>query len=292
MTNQLDNYVRGLNKRFIDDLNFGVLKEFLELCKGTDYSLEIRKNYLNIYYKGGNAIKITQQTRDYRFDFDTKYCNDINKIKSANYNNTLKNLDNHKPIDFYSNRGLISKDMENWFSIHPKLEREFQHSLTKNKHTNFKIIDIEYAGVYSNISNAKKEFRLDMLASCNDNNVNKLIIVENKFGDKIDAKSGVGKHLADIQGILSDPFAKNQLILSTNSILRNKYDLGLIDNLIQFNIDAEIEILFILANYKGTIADLRNAISSIPMLFPRFGIITKYSINVPLCIDYNSRLKV
>lgn len=53
--------VRGLNNNFIEDLKEGFLKPItLAVCSDRDLILEIRNNYLNIYYKGQSLLKLSQ----------------------------------------------------------------------------------------------------------------------------------------------------------------------------------------------------------------------------------------
>ncbi len=53
------NKKRGLYKEFMADLESGFLKELLELVKN-DYTLDlqIRENYINIYYRSGNILRV------------------------------------------------------------------------------------------------------------------------------------------------------------------------------------------------------------------------------------------
>lgn len=52
--------LRALDEVFIKDLQVGKLKDFLERVKKDDtLCLEIRDNYINIYYRGGSLFKIS-----------------------------------------------------------------------------------------------------------------------------------------------------------------------------------------------------------------------------------------
>ena len=261
------------------------------MCKKNDYSLEIRKDYVNIYYKGGNAIKITQLTKGYSFYFDLKYCLSSNATNNAN-KTELSNLNSHSACDYLTNIKLISDEMDAWFKVHPNPERDFQHTLTKNMHSNFQIIDIEYAIRDLNIRNRniinetkdKELFRLDMLASYEQNGRQKLIIVENKFGDNLGGNSGVKQHLIDINHILNGVTLRTQLISSVNSVIDNKISLGLINNISLFNNDSTIEVLFILANHGKSISDLKNITNTVSTSFVKKAIIIPKGTDL---INYN-----
>ena len=74
--------MRQLSEEFIDDLksHTGILKPLMQFILNDD-SLEfmIRDNYVNIYYRGGNLLKIEPSNDTYKFTFDTNYL--IYKIK-------------------------------------------------------------------------------------------------------------------------------------------------------------------------------------------------------------------
>ena len=68
--------MRHIDSRFVNDLLYGELAYFGSQVKNNRniLSLEIRNGYINIYYKGGNLLKITQKRKGYSFYFDVKYC--------------------------------------------------------------------------------------------------------------------------------------------------------------------------------------------------------------------------
>ena len=57
--------MRGINDGFICDLKTGDLSYFLNQVKSNrdKLCLEIRDGYINIYYKGGNLLKITKNIK-------------------------------------------------------------------------------------------------------------------------------------------------------------------------------------------------------------------------------------
>ncbi|PKM86491.1 MAG: hypothetical protein CVU87_12030, partial [Firmicutes bacterium HGW-Firmicutes-12] len=67
--------VRGISDKFIVDLKEGPLRPVLDsvLCDDT-LCLEIRDNYINIYYRGGNMLRIAEKPSGYSVAFDIKYC--------------------------------------------------------------------------------------------------------------------------------------------------------------------------------------------------------------------------
>ena len=191
--------------------------------------------------------------------------------------------------------------MDAWFKVNPNLERDFQHTLTKNIHSNFQIIDIEYAIRDLNIRNRniingtkdKELFRLDMLASYEQNGQQKLIIVENKFGDNLGGSSGVKQHLQDINHILNDVTLRTQLISSVNSVIDNKISLGLINDIALFDNNSTIEVLFILANHGKSISNLQSITNTVSTSFVKKAIIIpKGTVLINYNINYSKAIKV
>ncbi len=65
-----------LSETFMHDLLSGNLSKLLKTVKADTLCLEIRENYINIYYRGGNILRVTEANGHYAFGFDQKYCID------------------------------------------------------------------------------------------------------------------------------------------------------------------------------------------------------------------------
>jgi len=245
--------MRGINERFITDLKTGCLKKFLEAVVSDDRLwMGIRKNYINIYYCGGNAIKIKQKRSGYEMFFDIHYCD--NK-PITRHRDKLEKVNYTEPAEVYDALPLMLEEMDSWFKAHPKPERTFQHALLKD---NPQIIDIEYAGKISD----NKGFRLDMLAVFDDG----IMIVENKYGNKaIGGKAGLAKHHNDIVRVLDDESLRNELIESVKMITENKAALGLSDTKVT---KEQFEILLLLADYNDKSNALQNEIDKMTCSVP------------------------
>ncbi len=253
--------MRGIDKRFINDLRSDCLSFFLNQVKEKDdeLCLEIRDGYINIYYKGGNLLKISQKRNGYSFHFDAKYC--LNKDDDSNYQK-MKSLNTSSIQDYADNFDLMMSEMDSWLKKHPKKERTFQHKLLVN---NKNIIDIEYATPKSKLSGNKLNMRLDMLMVEDD----KLIIVENKYGiGAISGNAGVKVHYDDICTLINTPDVYDELIQSVINIAKAKYALGLIDKPIE-NIDkTKTEILFLFADFNQKSESLKNEIQLMNVSYP------------------------
>jgi len=62
---------RGISKQFLEALQYDTgigINRLLDLVKkDSSLCLEIRKDYINIYYRGGNLMKLSEQKGDFLF---------------------------------------------------------------------------------------------------------------------------------------------------------------------------------------------------------------------------------
>lgn len=149
---------RGIhNKKFLASLQSGNLKQLLSVInKDNDLDVQIRQDYLNIYYKGGNIARVkSENSMEFdKFFFYTDMKNvpkkEITKnAKAVEYLTVLRNdlvkKYKQKLYKEYFNeaKGIMNK----WFERKPNPEREEQHNLTsENKYnkSDYTILDIEY----------------------------------------------------------------------------------------------------------------------------------------------------
>lgn len=253
--------MREINERFISDLKNGCLSYFLNQVKekSDKLCLAIRDGYINIYYMGGNLLRITQKQNGYSFYFDAKYC--LNKGDDKNFD-LLNSLDSNSVQDYIDNFELMMKEMESWLEAHPKKERIYQHKLLAN---NKSVIDIEYATPKSKLTGIKLNMRLDMLMVDND----KLIIVENKYGTgAVTGSAGVSKHYEDICNLLNTKDLYDELIVSVEKIEKAKYELGLLENQVQKIDKSKTEILFLFADFNFNSDTLKNEVKLMDITYP------------------------
>lgn len=258
--------MRGINDRFINDLLDGELSFFLEEVKDeqNQYSLEIRKNYIDIYYRGGRILEITQKKDNrYFFTFDLKYCRIKEKHErpedNPNYQ-ALSSMDKYDAQAFLRNLPVMRDVMNAWFDKlqkedkkPPIREREYQQNLQRE---NAFVIDIEHQFNYDRQSG----MRFDMIIV----DGNKMYVVENKVGlSAISGNAGVVKHYTDICEFLDDGSRHQGLIDSVIETSKVKYKLGLLDREIPIIDPQKTEILFIFCDYNRKSKALGNATKEI-----------------------------
>ena len=169
----------------------------------------------------------------YEFEFDSNYCQ--NKPNVSNHSKIV-NLDRKSAQDFERNFSLLKAEMDSWFEVHPKNEREYQHKLLLQ---NSFIVDIEYQ--------IKNHMRLDMLAvsdGC-------LFVIENKYGVKaMSGKSGMADHYDDCCVLFDDKKLMDELFSSVDRITECKKELGLLKDSIPTPDRENFKLLFLLADFK------------------------------------------
>lgn len=259
--------MRKLSTDFINDLIDGKLKNFLTSVKEDDtLSLEIRDNYINIYYRGGNIFKIKQCTTGYEVHFDNNYCNKykdiISDIKSSEYEKWTDNIP------------FLKAEMDAWFYKHPKLEREYQQLVLRENNsssiandTDYFITDIEYA-------NSENGSRFDLLGvkwlstASSRKNVDdiRLVFIEKKYGDNALAGSaGIKKHYEDLYKFLIDKVKVKDIYEEAKTIFNQKIQLGLIKDVnktIKLSEDKP-EFILLLANHKPTKSVLKRELKEV-----------------------------
>ena len=275
--------MRGLSELFMGNLQgvtgqggldlSGVLnwvKEDSSLC------LEIRENYINIYYRGGNIMKLTETNGSYSIYFDSKYFNSpqYSKLRRGVAVRTLASEIVAKPSinaldisDWLEIAPYLKHAMDSYFGRHPHNEREFQQLMVREnnfkgiaKGTDYFIVDIEYAN---------NEGRFDMIAirwpsisaeRKKDDNVG-LTFIEMKYGDgALAGPSGIMDHITSLHGYLSVPRKLQNLKQEIINVFNQKIDLGLIDNknkIKGFN-NEKPEFIFVFANHDPGSTKLRN----------------------------------
>lgn len=253
--------MRGLSEYFIVDLKKGILAEVLNIVKA-DHTLclEIREKYINIYYRGGNALKITEKSKGvYEFWFDVKYIT----------NNNVRQIFTSIPKSVSGNNGHIVKmwidllptiknQMDIWFGQHPKKEREYQQLVVYENNyrsgansTDYYICDIEYANNNSRFDMIAVKW-LSTSSERKKNNNLRISFIEMKYADNaLTESAGLKKHIADMNKFLNDEDNLKNIKKEMINIFNTKVELGLLKGIktIASLSDEKPEFILIFANH-------------------------------------------
>jgi len=270
--------MRGLKQFFFNELKAGSLKPLLNYIQDDNtLDLEIRADYINIYYRGGNVLRVKHDKNSrFLFHFDEKYLKKHPFIIPLQLNNFKNNQ------DWNSFFPLAKQAMDYYFTKDSKQEREFQQLVVRENNnssiangTDYFIIDIEY----DNHDHA----RFDLIAvewpsiasqrKLSKSFKPKLVVIEMKYGDgSFKGSAGIHKHISDFNIFISNLSKVNEFKNEMLGIFNQKRALGLIPCLsgigktnsnavLQF--DDEIEMIFLIANHDPESKILKIQLSGI-----------------------------
>jgi len=265
---------RGLTDTFMEALLSGRLKKMLDMViKDHTLDLEIRDNYINIYYRGGNFICIKQGEEYYSASFDENYLDEANtKIKDL-----PKNLESDTHIQKWSDAvPYLKHEMDLHFTKNKKDEREFQQVIVRENNygriansTDYYICDIEYSGVAG---------RFDLVAvnwpSTGADRKKKsnrgLSIIEMKYGDgALKGSSGLVGHIEKLNNLILDSERLSKFASEIQTLFNQKRKLGLIPDCkhdldsISEIIDGNIDYILVLANHDPASSLLWNELKEV-----------------------------
>ncbi len=269
--------MRKLSNTFLNclktDPNFQALLKYVKSDNTLD--IEIRENYFNIYYRGGNASKITEFSEDtYEFHFDKNYFTSNSILQAESI--PLINLE----TDWKEYFPIIKQGMDFFFTKNPKEEREFQQLVVRENNyssiansTDYFILDIEY--------DDHRNARFDMVAiewesAASSRKLLKeymprLAVIEMKYGDgALKGTAGLLKHIEDFNQFISHVDEVEAFKAEMITILQQKRELGLIPGLSKENNPNEVkafqhdlDLIFLIANHDPASSILRTEIGKL-----------------------------
>jgi hypothetical protein len=226
---------RGITLKFEEQLKSGgILFPLLQRVQNDDtLSLEIRNGYVDIYYRGGRLLGIHAQARAAKFStaFDERYFGDDAAYRVSRPtppNTTIKcESDAQAWVEAFA---AYKQAMDVRFSLHPKIEREYQQAVVRdnNRHStgelsDYVVIDVEYVQSAYAIPGQRTEtgYRFDMVGfrwpvagGSRANSKVTPVIMEMKAGDGAitssrkgekpdDLSPGLVKHVLDFERFLT-----------------------------------------------------------------------------------------
>jgi hypothetical protein len=265
--------MRELSKDFLYDLKSGLLQPLLDRVK-QDHTLmlAIRDEYINIYYRGGNILKLMEQSKGfYRSSFDNQY-NISGETNPALPSAITSQNETKIWIDSFP---YLKKIMDFYFSVNRKPEREFQQLVARENNDSTISNESEYFISDIEIADSGLGARLDMLAirwlaSQRKNGSNcKAAFIEMKYGDRaLGGGAGLLKHLKDMDALISNHSRYNELLLTMETQFNQLDQLGLLnfnrgksEAKVKLNAMDKPEAIFILANHNPRSTKLKTILS-------------------------------
>jgi len=263
--------MRGLRRNFITNLTSGLLGQILDLVKhDSTLCLEIRENYINIYYRGGNIIRIVEDGSIFKASFDREYLIE-SSTKVPSLPLAINNVDD---VEVWLNAiPSLKHEMDLWFGRHPKDEREFQQLMLREnnlgnsaKGTDYFICDIEYANHTGRFDLVAVKWPSTSVHRKNNKDL-KLAFVEMKYLDNaLTGNAGLCKHIEDINTFLAKNDNLENIKEEMKFIFNQKLELGLINNQkpIESFSNEKPEFILALINHDPASSILRNELEKLP----------------------------
>lgn len=254
--------MRKLSDDFLNDLRVGLLQPLLVRVKQDNtLMLAIRDGYINIYYRGGNIIRVKSKSNGrYSLTFDLQY-----NIFSQNLPYLPAEIVRHDDVETWvQSLPQLKEIMDFYFSAHPKPEREFQQLVARENNdstisntSEYFISDIEFA-------DSELGARFDMLAirwlasQRKDGNKCKAALIEMKYADgALDGNAGLLKHLKDIDDFIANRTCYQNLLETMENQFNQLDQLGLLkfnkgksNAKVSLGVNDKPELIFILANHN------------------------------------------
>lgn len=239
---------RGIHKeKFVESLINGNLKRMLTVINNDDdLDIQIRNDYLNIYYKGGNIAKVNSEKSvgfdEFYFYLEMKKTPKKEIMDDKKIVRELRNKRNlltqkFKTGDYEDYFSNAKKVIDKWLTKNPKPERMEQHELSISNQYNksdYTIIDLEYqVSTKSDFActfipkgkDIPKNPRFDIIAI---NKLGELCVIELKKGaGALKGTSGLKEHwdcYKESIGRNYEPF-----VSEIKNLLKQKQDFKLID---------------------------------------------------------------
>lgn len=241
----------------------GLLHPILDRVK-KDHTLmlAIRKNNINIYYRGGSILKLVEHNEGfYQTIFDKNY-----SIFGEDIPNLPAKIDKQDDAKIWvASFPEVKNIMDEYFSVHSKTEREFQQLVVRMNNNSPISNASEYFISDIEINDPESGARFDMTAirwlAGNDrkNGGNcKAALIEMKCGDgALGGDAGLMKHIRDMESLISNTEKYTKLLQTMENQFNQLDQLGLLNfnkgtsnAKVTLNTDNKPEVIFILANHN------------------------------------------
>ena len=270
------------NEKFWKNLTEGEYKEIIDFAsqRENELDVQIRDNYLNIYYKGGNLLRVHHSSLYFdEFYFHRIHCGDV-ILRKTHLKEKCKSGDKEcmerwksyreqrkKMLNLLKNSGgmaaycaQMKEIMDEWDAdlhtigiSHDEKKAQQQISMNNRGATDYTVVDLEYAvSTTSNFKyngdSTKKVPRFDLIAV---DKSGQLYVIELKTGLKaIDGNSGIRAHI-DCFKYSIELDSNNDFINEMDELLRQKQELKLIENNARIDTSKQPKFIFAFSDEPG-----------------------------------------
>ncbi len=266
----------GLNEIFMTDLKEGKLKELLDFVKKDDtLSLEIRQNFIELYYRGQKICKVISENNDYKI-IDLSQNND--DIERCCYEWTRYIPLMKQNIDFY-------------LHDNPNLEMEYGQCLVRENNrnaqsdkTDYYMASMEYSRDEENKINLVGIKWLATESSRTKGDRIALAFIEMKYGDKKPIEDSIlQKHTEDLNEFTQNKRNLFGIYEDIEIIFNQKVELGLIngvDKEITINRNIKPELILVVSSHRGENHELISEIRKVTTSFDYSNLVQNINMKV------------
>lgn len=225
-----------LNRKFMNDLLNEVLKPLLVFVHSDRSScMEIRDNYINVYYRGGNLLRLETRNNSYEPYFDVNYATE--NERGSILDGLPKQIDdNNDTMKWIERLPSLKSVMDKYLSKRTKEEREAQQFLVRennfgriSRSTDYYICDIEYQNPKGRFDFVAVHWPSTPSERKNSSN-RRLVFGEVKYGDQaLVGGSGLHEHIEAVQEFVRKPTQLLDIKKEMVTVFNQKLALGLID---------------------------------------------------------------
>lgn len=268
--------MRVLSKKFMSDLSDteGVLFPILSsIKKDQTLMLAIRDGFINIYYRGGSILRVTENKgRPYGGFFDEQYNKTGQEMPKTP--GTIKNQDDAK--EWVDSLPVLKSIMNEFLSTYSKDEREFQQLVARENNSSSISNESDYFISDIEVSESNTRARFDMTAikwpttkrRSGDNC--RIAFIEMKYGDgALGGKAGMLKHLKDMDSLITNKLSYKKMLHVIEKQFNQLDQLGLLKfnkgqrfTKVSLDLNAKPEVIFILANHNPRATGLKTILST------------------------------
>ena len=263
------------SKELWKKLTEGEYKEIIDFAsqRKNELDVQIRDNYLNIYYRGGNLLRINPRS----FDFDKFYfhrgAKDMRKthlIKSDKTEDKERVASYQRKRDvmfsILRNKGMaaycaqMKEIMDEWEEdlhtigiSHDEKNEQQQISMNNRGDTDYTVVDLEYAvstkyNFKYDGKSTKKVPRFDIIAV---DKTGQLVVIELKTGlGAIDNNSGISAHMDCFEHTIGSD-QEGAFVKEMSELLGQKKTLNLIDKSIFIDTSKKPQFIFAFSDEPG-----------------------------------------
>ena len=268
--------MRDLSVTFMKDLlnSEGVLFPILSsVKKDQTLMLSIRDGFINIYYRGGSILRVTEKRGGiYGAFFDERY-NKTGQEKPI----TPATIENQEDAKLWVVSLPVLKSIMNEFlSVYSKDEREFQQLVARENNYSSISNESEYFISDIEVSESTSGARFDMIAikwptsKRRSGNNCRIAFIEMKYGDgALGGKAGMLKHLKDMDSLITNKVSYADKIHVIEKQFNQLDQLGLLKfnkgqgfTKVSLDPNEKPEVIFILANHNPRASGLKTILGS------------------------------